>query len=205
MGRKLKSTDTYYWRHREELKAKAKRRREWNPDVRDKWAIRIEKLRMKELLVQERTARKLEESEKKAIHRKSIKKLLSDPYSPTEDKRAQYVNARNRDNRIFFVGELGGKCVRCGIKDPRVMDFDHINPLEKRYNIGDIMWWANRDRIWEEVRKCQLLCANCHRIKTMEDRDYLVGDRSGRVDQTPLKGMIQLPATELDGVSTLAK
>lgn len=75
-------------------------------------------------------------------------------------------------NKAFFLEYLGGKCVRCENSDPRVLDFDHIVPGEKKNSIAAIFALANRDKIKEEVDKCQLLCANCHRIKSLENGDY---------------------------------
>lgn len=73
--------------------------------------------------------------------------------------------------KLYLQGLLGGKCQNCGISDSRVLDFDHIDPASKemlisqRYNLPIGV-------LEEEVRKCQLLCANCHRIKTFESGGY---------------------------------
>jgi len=57
-------------------------------------------------------------------------------------------------------------CVDCGNSDPRVLEFDHVRG-QKNYNVGDM----KRKRFsWEsilkEIEKCEVRCANCHRIKT---------------------------------------
>ena len=56
----------------------------------------------------------------------------------------------------------------CGITYPYfVMDFDHVEG-EKKFNISIA---ANKLRsmklILEELSKCELVCSNCHRIRTM--------------------------------------
>jgi hypothetical protein len=60
-------------------------------------------------------------------------------------------------------------CTFCGVSDIRVLDFDHINPSEKAFSVAraltDCVAW---DRILAEIKKCQILCANCHRIRTAE-------------------------------------
>jgi len=71
-----------------------------------------------------------------------------------------------------FVNLLGGKCVDCGFNQHlAALDFDHINPKEKKESIshliidfraGEISW----DVLEKEVKKCVVRCANCHRIKT---------------------------------------
>lgn len=58
----------------------------------------------------------------------------------------------------------GGRCVKCGFDGPAVcFDFHHRNRSEKEFTISTM-----RHRKWEfvleELDKCDLLCANCHRI-----------------------------------------
>ncbi len=56
------------------------------------------------------------------------------------------------------------KCTRCGIQDYRVIDFHH-NDDGKEIAIADAMkrGWA-KERIAKEIKKCDPVCANCHRI-----------------------------------------
>lgn len=59
------------------------------------------------------------------------------------------------------------KCVDCGEKDPRVLDFDHINPSRKRRPIAKMLSGHNSWRsILLEIKKCKIRCANCHRRKS---------------------------------------
>lgn len=57
---------------------------------------------------------------------------------------------------------LGNKCKNCGKDDPDVLTCHHRNPDEKKFNLcnawGSIAW----ELIEIELRKCDLLCANCH-------------------------------------------
>lgn len=60
------------------------------------------------------------------------------------------------------------KCVNCGNNDFRVLDFDHLE--EKLFNIADASRLGYSLKVLkEEIAKCQILCANCHRIKTYEE------------------------------------
>jgi len=64
-------------------------------------------------------------------------------------------------------------CKLCGNKDFRVLDYDHINHKDKLYNISSLWKWSFSIEILKtEIRKCQVLCANCHRIKTYEEQEY---------------------------------
>ena len=58
-------------------------------------------------------------------------------------------------------------CVDCGETDIVVLEFDHVG--EKLANISTL---ANGGRSWarilSEIEKCEVRCANCHRLKTLE-------------------------------------
>jgi len=63
------------------------------------------------------------------------------------------------------VEYLGGKCVDCEHEYlPVVFDFDHIDPYLKSFKISGkaIYRWHE---IRKELDKCQLRCANCHRLR----------------------------------------
>lgn len=61
-------------------------------------------------------------------------------------------------------------CGRCGITDPRVLDFHHKKCEDKLFTIGGFRRAVGFDRIKKEVEKCEVLCANCHRITHEENR-----------------------------------
>jgi hypothetical protein len=51
------------------------------------------------------------------------------------------------------------------------MDFDHVSG-KKENNVGTMVahGW-NRDRVLAEIAKCDLVCANCHRIRTKKRKE----------------------------------
>ena len=75
---------------------------------------------------------------------------------------------------------LGGKCQICGYdKCIAVLDFHHKDPKEKSFALNK-MSMHSKDKIIEELNKCILLCANCHRELHAQDysifenyRDYV--------------------------------
>lgn len=79
---------------------------------------------------------------------------------------------RRRAANIALIAELKAQpCVRCGNTFPaRCMDFHHRDPDKKE---GDICRLARKpcgDRtLRREIEKCDLLCANCHRILHSEE------------------------------------
>lgn len=61
-------------------------------------------------------------------------------------------------------------CMRCGIKDPRVLDFHHVNGKDKLFGIGGFRRAVGFEQIKKEIEKCEVVCANCHRIVHDEQR-----------------------------------
>lgn len=71
---------------------------------------------------------------------------------------------KGKIRKVKLMQFLGGKCNRCGYnKNYAALQFHHINPKEKEFNI-DIRKCSNYnwDRLLDEAKKCELLCANCH-------------------------------------------
>lgn len=67
--------------------------------------------------------------------------------------------------KLKAIKELGGKCNDCGYeKCIAALDFHHIDPLSKDDTIKDISSGSWK-RIEKEIKKCILLCANCHRTR----------------------------------------
>lgn len=61
--------------------------------------------------------------------------------------------------KLKAIEILGGKCCLCGCNNFVVLDFHHNN--DKEYTINKIRngRWSLIER---EIKKCSLLCANCH-------------------------------------------
>lgn len=55
-------------------------------------------------------------------------------------------------------------CVDCGEDDIAVLDFDHVRGT-KRDNISKLRYTSLK-AVQEEIKKCEVRCANCHRRKT---------------------------------------
>ena len=65
-----------------------------------------------------------------------------------------------------------GACVRCGLTDYRVLDFHHRDPSQKVISLSVALHKnVGEKAILDEIAKCDLLCANCHRILHWEERD----------------------------------
>lgn len=55
-------------------------------------------------------------------------------------------------------------CAKCGDKRGYVLDYHHLNPTEKENTIARLTSNTSKlDKTFEEIKKCIVLCANCHR------------------------------------------
>lgn len=80
---------------------------------------------------------------------------------PRKDKKDWLRCARGR--KEFLWGLKHNPCADCQKNYPApAMDFDHINS-HSRYNNMSALGY--KDKV-KELSKCQLVCSNCHRIRT---------------------------------------
>lgn len=57
-------------------------------------------------------------------------------------------------------------CSDCGFTDPRALEFDHVRG-EKEFLLKEAKS-KPLAVIWKEIQKCDVVCSNCHRIRTQE-------------------------------------
>lgn len=69
--------------------------------------------------------------------------------------------------RANFIKKLGGKCVLC--KSTEKLEIDHIDAKTKKVNVAKIFNLSEK-RIWEEIKKCQILCRKCHMNKSITEK-----------------------------------
>ena len=62
------------------------------------------------------------------------------------------------------------KCEHCGFFHIAAMDFHHVDPSTKEDSVWRLINNGQFTKAYEEVKKCIVLCANCHRIHHHEDR-----------------------------------
>ena len=78
-------------------------------------------------------------------------------------------NKKYIKRNIEFVSEykMQHGCLKCGYKEhPSALDFHHIDESKKEFNIGHMIRQAfSIKKIKTEIDKCDVLCANCHRIE----------------------------------------
>ena len=78
----------------------------------------------------------------------------------------------NRERTAWLVEYFKtNPCVDCSEDDPVVLEFDHLR--DKSFDIGGKLTTRPWKDILEEIKKCDVVCANCHRRRTARRRGSL--------------------------------
>jgi hypothetical protein len=81
--------------------------------------------------------------------------------------------AKNREFVYQYL--LKHPCVDCGESDPIVLEFDHLR--DKTIEVSTLVNGSySIDRICQEIDKCEVRCANCHRRKTAHQLKWWIID-----------------------------
>ena len=67
---------------------------------------------------------------------------------------------------------LGGKCQKCGETHIATLSFHHVDPLEKEGLVAELVKGRDWNVIEQEIKKCVLLCENCHRKTHFDEERY---------------------------------
>ena len=82
------------------------------------------------------------------------------------DRREELIKAvakRRRKIKLLSIEYKGGKCQVCGYnKYSGALDLHHISK-DKSFSIGDKGYTRSWEKVKQELDKCILVCANCHR------------------------------------------
>lgn len=110
---------------------------------------------------------------RKEYHAKYMKEVW---YPKNKEKHISYVR-RNKKRVTEFIEQykMARSCADCGFPGkefPYVLDFDHVDSdAIKKFNIGS---WSHTvlsiEAIEREIKKCELVCANCHRKRTFSEK-----------------------------------
>lgn len=109
----------------------------------------------------------MRELRKKNPEFREKQRLVSNAYNAEHrEERLAYQKARQEERKTFINSFKDAPCKDCGQKFPTYcMDFDHVRG-EKKDNIANMKSNRTFKRIQEEIEKCDLVCAICHRIRT---------------------------------------
>ena len=92
-----------------------------------------------------------------------------------KNKEQYKKNNRLKKKRMYeYIWEIKNTtCMDCGIKYPSyVMDFDHRNQEKKNGSMNQVINRGSWKKLKEEIDKCDVVCANCHRERTAKQLGY---------------------------------
>jgi hypothetical protein len=106
----------------------------------------------------------------------AIKRKIDRSNNPLPPKRTEaekletrrQCRHRQREDFRIFIGKLkDNACVDCGQKfNPVCMDFDHLDGYERSCIEFSELRGRSKKIILSEIAKCELVCSNCHRVRT---------------------------------------
>jgi hypothetical protein len=100
-------------------------------------------------------------------------KASNEYYHNNKDKVFAKSQRHKQEQKLALIEYKGSKCFDCGLSfPPYVYHFDHRDPLEKSFGIGQRKGHSIYD-LKKEVEKCDLVCANCHAVRTHNNHEII--------------------------------
>lgn len=92
-------------------------------------------------------------------------------YRQRAKERREAQRQEFRDNIVRYLNKKS--CTICGEYDIRTLEFDHIDPTNKLFSISQAVrqGYSWKD-IEMEIKKCRVLCANCHKKHTASQQGW---------------------------------
>lgn len=108
--------------------------------------------------------KRCELDDQKARYKKDPQKALKNTYA-----------IRDRNRQFIWDFYSTHPCMDCGESDPIVLDLDHVRG-QKVANVSQLVHnTRSLNAIKEEIAKCEVVCANCHRRRTAKQQDWFMG------------------------------
>lgn len=90
-----------------------------------------------------------------------------------ENKRARSNLSRKEIAKTIRQFKENMGCMDCQEKHPHyILEFDHRPDTEKLGNIHAVLVAYGAQKAWEEIDKCDVVCANCHKKRTYERKPW---------------------------------
>ena len=105
-----------------------------------------------------------------------LKKAKHKQYSANHYKKnrtaviKQTKDAKALLKKEWYAFKATLKCTHCGFSHIACLDFHHEDPKTKEGNVHNYISNGQFAKAYEEIKKCIVLCANCHRIHHHEKR-----------------------------------
>ena len=117
---------------------------------------------------EKRNKRERERYANDPAYREKVLQGNRESFQRNKEARRTSTRERRRSHRRILIEYLGGKCCGCGTTEN--LQFDHLDRTQKLFNIGKGLDYG-MDKLKKEADKCQLLCYNCHEVKSLINHD----------------------------------
>jgi len=102
-----------------------------------------------------------------------IKIRDAEHYQKSKKKFAAWAKARRlRVRDMVFEYLCSHPCIDCGETNIIVLEFDHRDPKTKRFDVMSATHGHSWKTILKEIKKCDVVCANCHKKRTAKTRNW---------------------------------
>lgn len=99
----------------------------------------------------------------KEYSRKHYEANTAEIIKKTADKKRQL-----KAEWVEFKASLA--CSKCGFNHPAALDFHHEDPSQKDREVSYYLKNGQFAKAYEEIKKCIILCANCHRVHHHQEK-----------------------------------
>lgn len=99
------------------------------------------------------------------------RKCSKSHYATNKERHSARIKVRRNEQakrlREIMFSALADGCIDCRELNIVVLEFDHIDPSRKTENVSTMYRkGVSEKKIIDEISKCAVRCANCHRIRT---------------------------------------
>ena len=134
-------------------------------------------------------------------HAANLRGELLPPPRPRRDETPRRVRTREKVARVraeqvdLLRAFRANPCFDCGRRFPwYVMDFDHREPSSKTGDLNTLVGRVGLVRLLDEVAKCDIVCANCHRERTYVRRSSGGCVVAAASDSSKVEVRVRLPS-----------
>lgn len=131
--------------------------------------------------------RQYTEEQLKERSKQSNKNWQTSDSGVSSGRKAQ-VSYRAKRRSIIHEMKKTLSCVYCGISNPLCIDFDHIDRSSKSATPATMITGGYKwEDVLAEIEKCQPVCANCHRMKSILESDKMKAIEEDIFQYVPVK------------------
>lgn len=101
----------------------------------------------------------------KSVRKSKHKEYSRKHYEENKEKTKRRTKEVKEEQKAeWYRFKAGLSCQTCGFSHVAALDFHHEDPTTKEGNVHRFISNGQFAKAYEEIKKCIVLCANCHRI-----------------------------------------